>query len=166
MAPGKPGSDLITVYLFFLFIHSLNVGKLRYAILVYHKNSFPYKNKMLIKTNRAIKSITNKSDKTNKLNFKTKKMNKTNFQCCKKILLIKQKTLLKETNPIKKLFEQSARARCGFPHLYCSFEFPQTVQISQFIQYKFPNLRAQKFNTPCTINNCSYRKNVKLGPLS
>ena len=79
MAPGKPGSDLITVYLFFLFIHSLNVGKLRYAILVYHKNSFPYKNKMLIKTNRAIKSITNKSDKTNKLNFKTKKMNKTNF---------------------------------------------------------------------------------------
>ena len=34
---------------------------------------------MLIKTNRAIKSITNKSEKTNKLNFKTKKMNKTNF---------------------------------------------------------------------------------------
>ena len=30
------------------------------------KNSFPYKNKMLIKANGAIKSVMNKSVKTNK----------------------------------------------------------------------------------------------------
>ena len=59
---------------------------------------------MLIKANGAIKSIMNKNVKIDKLNFRTKIMNKTNFQCCKKILLIKQKTLLKKANPIKALF--------------------------------------------------------------
>ena len=34
---------------------------------------------MLIKAIGAIKSITNKNVKTNKLNFRTKVMNKTNF---------------------------------------------------------------------------------------
>ena len=34
------------------------------------KNSFTYKNKMLIKTNGAIKSIMNKNVQTNKLNFR------------------------------------------------------------------------------------------------
>ena len=34
---------------------------------------------MLIKANGAIKLIMNKNVKTNKLNFKTKIMNKTNF---------------------------------------------------------------------------------------
>ena len=58
---------------------------------------------MLIKANGAIKSIMNKNVKTNKLKFGAKIMNKTNFQCCNKIL-IKQKTLLKNTNPIKVLF--------------------------------------------------------------
>ena len=57
---------------------------------------------MLIKANGAINSIMNKNVKTNK--FRTKIMNKTNFQCCKKILLIKEKILLKKTNPIKVLF--------------------------------------------------------------
>ena len=59
---------------------------------------------MLIKANGAIKSIMNKNVNIDKLNFRTKIMNKTNFSCCKKILLIKQKTLLKKTNPIKVLF--------------------------------------------------------------
>ena len=43
------------------------------------KNSFPFKNKMLIKANGATKLIMNKNVKTNKLNFKTKIMNKTYF---------------------------------------------------------------------------------------
>ena len=103
MAPGKPGSDLITVYLFFLFIHSLNVGKLRYAILVYHKNSFPYKNKMLIKTNRAIKSITNKSDKTNKLNFKTKKNEQNKFLVLQENIIDKTENLTKGNQSYKKV---------------------------------------------------------------
>ena len=34
---------------------------------------------MLIKANTAIKSIMNKNVKTNKLNFRTKIVNKTNF---------------------------------------------------------------------------------------
>ena len=42
------------------------------------KNSFPYKTKILIEANRTIKSIMNKNVKTNKLNFRTKIMNKTN----------------------------------------------------------------------------------------
>ena len=50
------------------------------------KNSFPYKSKMLIKANGAIKSILKKNVKTNKLNFRIKIMNKTNFKCCKKII--------------------------------------------------------------------------------
>ena len=50
------------------------------------------------------------------------------FKWCNKILLIKQKTLLKKTNPIKILFAQSARARFAFQQLYCSFELPQTFQ--------------------------------------
>ena len=50
------------------------------------KNSFPYKSKMLIKANGAIKSILKKNVKTNKLNFRIKVMNKTNFKYCKKII--------------------------------------------------------------------------------
>ena len=58
----------------------INVGEVRYTIPVYRKkNSFPYENKMLIKANGAIKSIINKNVKTNKLNFRTKIKNKTNF---------------------------------------------------------------------------------------
>ena len=64
---------------FFLFIHLFNVGKVRYTIPVHRKMNFPYKNKMLIKANGAIKSIMNKNVKANKLNFRTKEMNKTNF---------------------------------------------------------------------------------------
>ena len=67
------------VLFYFLFIHLSNVGKIRYAVPVSRKNSFPFKNKMLIKANGAIKLIMNKNVKTNKLNFKTKIMNKTNF---------------------------------------------------------------------------------------
>ena len=100
---------------------------------------------MLIEANGAIKSIIKKNVKIKKLNFRTKIMNKTNFQCCKKILLIKQKTLLKKTNPIKVLSAQSARAGCGFPQLYCSIEFPQTFQFFHFTWYKFPNFEAKKF---------------------
>ena len=53
-------------FIIFLFIYLFNVGKVRYTIPVYRKNSFPYKNKMLIKGNGAIKSIMNKNVKTNK----------------------------------------------------------------------------------------------------
>ena len=121
---------------------------------------------MYIKANTAIKSIMNKTVKTNKLNFRTKIMNKTNFQCCKKMLLIKQKTLLKKTNPIIILLAQSARGGCGFPQFYCSFEFPQTFQFFHFMWYKLPDFRTKKFNTPCITENCLYRMNVKLGTLS
>ena len=50
----------------YLFIHLFNVGKVRYTIPAYRKNSFPYKNKMLIKASGAIKSTMNKNVKTNK----------------------------------------------------------------------------------------------------
>ena len=52
---------------------------------------------MLIMANGVVKSIMKKNVKTNKLNFRTKIMKKTNFQCCKKILLIKQKTLFNQS---------------------------------------------------------------------
>ena len=50
-----------------------------YNTSVLLKKSFPYKNKMLIKANGAIKSIMNNNDKTSKSNFRTKIMNKTIF---------------------------------------------------------------------------------------
>ena len=61
----------------YFFIHLFKVGNIQYQCTV--KNSFPYKNKMLIKVNGAIKSIMNKHVKTNKLNFRTKIVNKTIF---------------------------------------------------------------------------------------
>ena len=67
-------------FFFYLFIHLFNVGKVRYTVPVCcKKSSFPYKNKMLIKANGAIKSIMHTNVKTNKLNFRAKIMNKTNF---------------------------------------------------------------------------------------
>ena len=48
-------------------MHLCKVGKVRYTILVYRKNSFPYKNKMLMKASVARKPIMNKNVKTNKL---------------------------------------------------------------------------------------------------
>ena len=142
--------SFIYIYIYIYIIHLFNFDKVRYTIPVYCRNSFPYKDKMLIKANGAIKSIINKNVKTNKLNFRAKIMKKTNFQCCKKILLIKQKTLLKKTKPIKVLFAQSARAACGFPQVYSSFEFQQAFQFFHFIWYKSPNFRAKKFNTLCS----------------
>ena len=53
------------------------------------KNSFTYKNKMLIKTDVAIKSIMNKNVKTNKSNFRTKIMKKTNFLVLEEIIIDK-----------------------------------------------------------------------------
>ena len=97
-------------------------------------------------------------------------MSKTNFLVLQEIIIYKienlikkkqqkkttknkKKPLLKKTNPIKVLFAQSARARCGFPQFYCSFEVPQTFQFFHFICYKFPNFRAKIFNTLCTAQN-------------
>ena len=129
------------------------------------KYSFPYKNKMLIiKASGAIKSIMKKIVKQIKFQNKNNEQNNF-FQYYNKILLIKEKTLLKKTNPIKVLFAQSARTGCGFPQPYCSFEFLQTFQFFHLIWYKFPKFRAKKFTTLCTTKNCSYQRNVKLGPL-
>ena len=66
-------------YIYIYIIHLFNFDKVRYTIPVYCRNSFPYKDKMLIKANGAIKSIINKNVKTSKLNFRAKIMKKTNF---------------------------------------------------------------------------------------
>ena len=66
-------------FLYIYIIHLFNFDEVRYTIPVYCRNSFPYKDKMLIKANGAIKSIINKNVKTSKLNFRAKIMKKTNF---------------------------------------------------------------------------------------
>ena len=139
---------IVFFFKFILCIHLFNVYQ--YTV----QNGFPFKNNMLNKAKGEIKTITNKNVERNKLNFRTKIKKKINFQCCKKILLIKQKkillikqkTLLKKTNPVKVLFAQSATVGYGFPQLYCSFGFPQTFQFFLFILDKFPNFRATKFH--------------------
>ena len=59
---------------------------------------------MLIEAIGAIKSIMNKNVKTNKLNFRTKIMNKTNFLVLQENIIDKTENLIKETHPIKVLF--------------------------------------------------------------
>ena len=56
MKSVKHGHHLF--FILFLFIHTT---------IFYRKNSFPYKNKILIKANRKIKPIMNQNVKTNKL---------------------------------------------------------------------------------------------------
>ena len=64
---GERLSEVFYGFFIYLFIYLFNVGKGRYTIPVYRKkNSFPYKNKVLIKANGAIKSIMNKNVETNK----------------------------------------------------------------------------------------------------
>ena len=74
-----PYPSLIRVFLNFYLSIYLKLVKhdIEYQYTV--KNSFPYKNKMLIEANGAIKSIIKKNVKIKKLNFRTKIMNKTNF---------------------------------------------------------------------------------------
>ena len=60
-------SLLVFIYLFIFYLSiylTLAKWDIQYQYTV--KNSFPYKNKMLIKANGAIKSVMNKSVKTNK----------------------------------------------------------------------------------------------------
>ena len=59
---------------------------------------------MLIKGNGAIKFIMNKNVRTNKLNFRTKIMNKTNFSVLQENIIDKTENLIKENNPINILF--------------------------------------------------------------
>ena len=59
---------------------------------------------MLIKGNGAIKFIMNKNVRTNKLNFRTKIMNKTNFSVLQENIIDKTENLIKENNPINRLF--------------------------------------------------------------
>ena len=59
---------------------------------------------MLIEAIGTIKSIMNKNVKTNKLNFRTKIMNKTNFLVLQENIIDKTENLIKETHPIKVLF--------------------------------------------------------------
>ena len=59
---------------------------------------------MLIEAIGAIKSIMNKNVKTNKLNFRTKIMNKTSFLVLQENIIDKTENLIKETHPIKVLF--------------------------------------------------------------
>ena len=72
--------DTIIIIFMRLFNFHLTLAKwdMQYQYTVI-KDSFLYKNKMLLKDNGAIKSIMNKNVKTSKLNFRTKIMNKTNF---------------------------------------------------------------------------------------
>ena len=59
---------------------------------------------MLIKGNGAIKFIMNKNVRTNKLNFRTKIMNKINFSVLQENIIDKTENLIKENNPISILF--------------------------------------------------------------
>ena len=59
---------------------------------------------MLIKGNGAIKFIMNKNVRTNKLNFRAKIMNKTNFSVLQENIIDKTENLIKENNPINILF--------------------------------------------------------------
>ena len=68
---GRRHKNLSLLIFFYLFIFiylsiylTLAKWDIQYQYTV--KNSFPYKNKMLIKANGAIKSIMNKNVKTNK----------------------------------------------------------------------------------------------------
>ena len=58
---------------------------------------------MLIKANGAIKSIMNKNVKTNKLNFRTKIMNKTNFSVLQEVIIDKIENLIKENQSHKSI---------------------------------------------------------------
>ena len=69
---------------------------------------------MLIKGNGAIKFIMNKNVRTNKLNFRTKIMNKTNFSVLQENIIDKTENRIKENNPINILFAQSALLNCSF----------------------------------------------------
>ena len=51
---------------------------------------------MLIKASGVIKSIINKNVKTNKQNFRTKIMNKTNFLVMQEIIIDKIEKLIKK----------------------------------------------------------------------
>ena len=59
---------------------------------------------MLIKGNGTIKFIMNKNVRTNKLNFRTKIMNKTNFSVLQENIIDKTENRIKENNPINILF--------------------------------------------------------------
>ena len=63
------------------------------------KNSFPYKNKMLIKANGAIKSTMNEM-----LNLILEQKYEQNKFLVRQENIDQTKTLLKKTNPIKVLF--------------------------------------------------------------
>ena len=56
---------------------------------------------MLINANGATKSIMNKNVKANKLNFRTKIMNKTNFLVLQQNIIDKTENLIKENQPYK-----------------------------------------------------------------
>ena len=56
---------------------------------------------MLINANGATKSIMNKNVKVNKLNFRTKIMNKTNFLVLQQNIIDKTENLIKENQPYK-----------------------------------------------------------------
>ena len=58
---------------------------------------------MLIKANGAIKSIMNKNVKTNKLNFRTKIMNKINFSVLQEVIIDKIENLIKENQSHKSI---------------------------------------------------------------
>ena len=56
---------------------------------------------MLINANGATKSIMNKNVKANKLNFRTKIMNKTNFLVLQQNIIDTTENLIKENQPYK-----------------------------------------------------------------
>ena len=59
---------------------------------------------MLIKASGVIKSIMNKNVKTNKQNFRTKIMNKTNFLVMQEIIIDKIEKLIKKPYFLKNGF--------------------------------------------------------------
>ena len=58
---------------------------------------------MLINANGATKSIMNKNVKANKLNFRTKIMNKTNFLVLQQNIIDKTENLIKENQSYKSI---------------------------------------------------------------
>ena len=80
-----------------------NLGKVRYKHQYTVKNSIPYKSKILIKDNIAIKSIMNENVKANKLNFRIKIKNKTSFLVLQENIIDKTENLTKENQSYKSI---------------------------------------------------------------
>ena len=87
---------------------------------------------MLIRANGAIKSIMNKNVKTNKLNFRTKIMNKTNFSVLQEVIIDKIENLIKENQSHKSIVCIVCRGRMWVSTVFLLFWIPTDFLILSF----------------------------------